>query len=181
VSRTSAFLGSRRSCFHDPALCLPVPGRHGSGRRLAGSLIPDRTPWSAIGSSSKRGMICRWGWSPDRSSRACTRRERAACVARLVREAEVLGSSSRWRALRAEMLGRDLSNAITMPYGIRMHCVFDAGPRQCPPRQRSVSFTRPPGSGTRSAAQSHAINPATSVVIRRDNRRRGGGRGRRRP
>jgi len=29
-------------------------------------------------------------------------------------------------------------------------------------RQRSVSCTRPPGSGTRSAAQSHAINPATS-------------------
>src|ERR1039457_3611390 len=29
------------------------------------------------------------------------------------------------------------------------------------PRQRPVSCTRPPGSGTRSAAQSHAINPAT--------------------
>ena len=76
--------------FHDPAMCLPVPGRHGSGRRLAGSLIPDRTPWSAIGSSSKRGMRCRWGGArPDRSSRACSRRERAACAARLVREAEV--------------------------------------------------------------------------------------------
>ena len=33
------------------------------------------------------------------------------------------------------------------------------------PGQRSVACTRPPGSGTRSAAQSHAINPATSVVI----------------
>jgi hypothetical protein len=60
----TVFPGSRRSCFHDPAMCLPVPRRHGSGRRLAGSLIPDRTPWPAIGSSSKRGMICRWGWSP---------------------------------------------------------------------------------------------------------------------
>ena len=46
------------------AMCLPVPGRHGSGRRFAGSLIPDRTPWPDIGSSSKRGMTCRWGWSP---------------------------------------------------------------------------------------------------------------------
>jgi hypothetical protein len=27
------------------AMCLPVPGRRGSGRLLAGSLIPDRTPW----------------------------------------------------------------------------------------------------------------------------------------
>jgi len=60
----TAFPGSRRSWVHDPAVCLPVPGRPGSGRRLAGSLIPDRTPWSAIGSSSKRGMTCRWGWSP---------------------------------------------------------------------------------------------------------------------
>src|SRR6266571_1043040 len=34
-------------------------------------------------------------------------------------------------------------------------------PRQCPARQRPVSCTRPPGSGTRSAAQSHAINPVT--------------------
>jgi hypothetical protein len=47
-----------------PAMCLPVPGCHGSARRLAGSLIPERTPWSAIGSSSKRGMTCRWQWSP---------------------------------------------------------------------------------------------------------------------
>src|SRR5215212_11846536 len=39
------------------------------------------------------------------------------------------------------------------------------GPRQCSIRQRSVSCTRPPGSGTQSAAQSHAINPATSVAI----------------
>jgi len=45
--------------LHDPVMCLPVPGRHGSGRRLAGSLSPDRTPWSDIGSSSKRGMTCR--------------------------------------------------------------------------------------------------------------------------
>jgi hypothetical protein len=49
----------RPTLSHGPAMCLPVPGRHGSGRRLAGSLIPDRTPWSAIGSSSKRGMTCR--------------------------------------------------------------------------------------------------------------------------
>ena len=55
---------SLKASSHDPAMCLPVPGRHGSGRRLAGSLIPDRTPWPAIGSSSKRGMTCRWGWSP---------------------------------------------------------------------------------------------------------------------
>ncbi|NGO07536.1 hypothetical protein G5C60_07680 [Streptomyces sp. HC44] len=33
------------------------------------------------------------------------------------------------------------------------------------PRQRSVSCTRPPGSGTRSAASSHAINLATSAII----------------
>src|SRR5829696_4746015 len=39
------------------------------------------------------------------------------------------------------------------------------GPRQCSIRQRSVSCARPPGSGTRSAAQSHAVNPATSVAI----------------
>src|SRR5215218_5112385 len=39
------------------------------------------------------------------------------------------------------------------------------GPRQCSIRQRSVSCTRPPGSGTQSAVQSHAINPATSVAI----------------
>src|SRR5258708_35815625 len=39
------------------------------------------------------------------------------------------------------------------------------GPRQCSTRQRSGACTRPPGSGTRSAAQSHAINPVTSVVI----------------
>ena len=48
-----------RSARPDPIMCLPVPGRHGSGRRFAGSLIPDRTPWSDIGSSSKRGMTCR--------------------------------------------------------------------------------------------------------------------------
>jgi trehalase-like protein len=47
------------SWFHHSAMCLPVPGRQGSGRLLAGSLIPDRTPWLAIGSSSKRGMTCR--------------------------------------------------------------------------------------------------------------------------
>jgi hypothetical protein len=50
---------SGRSWFHHSAMCLPVPGRQGSGRLLAGSLIPDRTPWLAIGSSSKRGMTCR--------------------------------------------------------------------------------------------------------------------------
>jgi hypothetical protein len=41
----------------------------------------------------------------------------------------------------------------------RSTCRGPAGPRQCPARQRPVSCTRPPGSGTRSAAQSHAINP----------------------
>jgi hypothetical protein len=56
----------------------------------------------------------------------------------------------------------------------------DAGPRQCSTRQRSASCMRPPGSGTRSAAQSQAINPATSGGHSRDNGRRGGGRGRRR-
>src|SRR5205823_11680766 len=46
-----------------------------------------------------------------------------------------------------------------------IHVPRPGGPRQWPTRQRSVSCTRPPGSGTRSAAQSHAINSATSVVI----------------
>jgi hypothetical protein len=55
----TAFPGSCRSWFHDSAMCLPAPGRQGSGRLLAGSLIPDRTPWLVIGSSSKRGMTCR--------------------------------------------------------------------------------------------------------------------------
>jgi transposase, IS6 family len=41
------------------------------------------------------------------------------------------------------------------------------GPRQRSTRQRSVACTRPPGSGTRSTAQSHAVNPVTSVVIPR--------------
>src|SRR5205823_3402913 len=46
-----------------------------------------------------------------------------------------------------------------------IHVPRPGGPRQWPTRQRSVSCTRPPGSGTRSAAQSHAINSATSVVV----------------
>jgi hypothetical protein len=36
--------GSGRSWFHHPARCLPVPGRQGSGRLLAGSLIPTGRP-----------------------------------------------------------------------------------------------------------------------------------------
>ena len=28
---TASFPGCRRSWFHDPAVCLPAPGRHGSG------------------------------------------------------------------------------------------------------------------------------------------------------
>src|SRR5207253_10602261 len=39
------------------------------------------------------------------------------------------------------------------------------GPRQCPTRQRPLPCPGPPGSGTRSAAQSHAANAVTSAVI----------------
>jgi hypothetical protein len=46
-----------------------------------------------------------------------------------------------------------------------IHVPRPGGSRQCSTRQRSVACSRPPGSGTRSAAQSHAINPGASVVI----------------
>ena len=55
------------------------------------------------------------------------------------------------------------------------------GPRQCPARQRPVSCARPPGSGTRSAAQAHAVNLWRRRWSSRDDGRRAGGRGRRCP
>jgi hypothetical protein len=37
----------------------PFPRREGSGRRFSDTLMPDRPPRSANGSSSKRGMTCK--------------------------------------------------------------------------------------------------------------------------
>src|ERR1022692_3858278 len=46
-----------------------------------------------------------------------------------------------------------------------IHVPGPGGPRHCPARQRPVACTRPPGSGTPSAAQSHAANQVMSVII----------------
>jgi aminoglycoside phosphotransferase len=70
------------------------------------------------------------------------------------------------RRHRTDSLGRvEVTDRDDMPLGLhdpraearRTEAVLD--------RQRSVACTRPPGSGTRSAAQSHAIKPVMSVVI----------------
>jgi aminoglycoside phosphotransferase len=63
----------------------------------------------------------------------------------------------------------DLSTAGSCATACRLdftiHVPRPGGPRHCSTRQRPVACTRPPGSGTPSAAQSHAINQVTSVII----------------
>jgi hypothetical protein len=70
------------------------------------------------------------------------------------------------RRHRTDSLGRvEVTERDDMPLGLhdpraearRTDAVLDPS--------GSVACTRPPGSGTRSTAQSHAINPVTSVVV----------------
>lgn len=60
---------------------------------------------------------------------------------------------------RVEVTGRD-----DMPPGLHDPRA-EAQRTEAVPGPSAVGGTRPPGSGTRSAAQSHAINAVTSVVV----------------
>src|SRR5579862_5009415 len=59
TSRTRLTAGRPERLAHRRA--RPLPGAHGSGRLFSGTLIAERSQRSASGSSSNRGMTCRWG------------------------------------------------------------------------------------------------------------------------
>src|SRR5215472_5276505 len=70
------------------------------------------------------------------------------------------------RRHRTDSLGRaEATDRDDMPPGLHDPRAEARRTEAVPGRSAAGGGTRPPGSGTRSAAQSHAINPVTSAVI----------------